>query len=85
MGDNFVAVMAGTVLCCDSAGKLRWVRRQEWLTPREDRDWGRQYQQPPLVAGDRLLVTQPGVAAVECLDPDSGELLCACRFPASIA
>ncbi len=75
VGDNFVIAMAGTVLCCDGAGKLRWVRRQEWLTPREDRDWGRQYQQPPLVAGDRLLVTQPGVAAVECLDPESGELL----------
>jgi outer membrane protein assembly factor BamB len=72
--ENYVVVLGATVVCCDSLGKVRWVRRQEWLPPHEDHDWGRQYQEPALVAGDRLLVTQPGVEAVECLDVGTGML-----------
>jgi outer membrane protein assembly factor BamB len=72
--DGLVAVFGGTVLSCDYAGKLRWVRRQEWISPQDDHDWARQVQAPPVVWHDRLFVTQPGVAAVECVDIDSGEL-----------
>ncbi|HEY2148057.1 MAG TPA: PQQ-binding-like beta-propeller repeat protein, partial [Pirellulales bacterium] len=73
--DTLVAVFGGTVLCCDRTGKTLWVRRQEWIPPQDDRDWARQYQAPPLAWQDHLIVSQPGVAAVECLDAESGELV----------
>ena len=72
---NLVAVFCGTVLSCDRAGKIAWVRRQEWISPHDDRDWARQYQAPPIAWRDRLIVEQPGVAAVECIDAESGELV----------
>ena len=50
-GDDLVAVLCGAVVCCDVSGKPRWARRQEWLSPTEDHDWGRQSQTPPLVVG----------------------------------
>ncbi len=74
-GDGLAAVFGGTVLTCDAAGKIRWVRRQEWVSPQDDPDWARQYQTPPLVSGNRLFVAQPGVLAVECLDLESGALI----------
>ena len=73
--DTLVAVFGGTVLCCDHTGKTLWVRRQEWIPPQDDRDWARQYQAPPVIWQDRLFVSQPCVAAVECLDAESGELV----------
>ena len=81
MKDGLVAVFGATVLSCDFAGKTRWVRRQEWISPQDDRDWARQYQAPPVVWQDRLFVTQPGVAAVECIDAESGELVWRKVFP----
>ncbi|HEX3998234.1 MAG TPA: PQQ-binding-like beta-propeller repeat protein [Pirellulales bacterium] len=80
-GDNLVAVLCGAVVCCDLSGRPRWTRRQEWLSPTEDHDWGRQSQTPPLVAGSKLLVTQPGVMAVECLDLDRGSLVWRTAMP----
>ena len=80
-GDDLVAVLCGAVVCCDVSGKPRWTRRQEWLSPTEDHDWGRQSQIPPLVAGSKLLVTQPGVAAIECLDLQGGSLLWRTAMP----
>ncbi len=74
-GGNLIAVFGGAVLCCDPSGKTRWVRRQEWIAPQEDPDWARQYQQPVIAWKDRLLVAQPGVACVECIDADSGALV----------
>ncbi len=74
-GDGLAAVFGGTVVACDVSGKIRWVRRQEWVSPQDDPDWARQYQQPPVVAGNRLFVAQPGVLAVECMDLDSGTLV----------
>ncbi len=79
--DGLVAVFGGTVLACDRRGKILWVRRQEWISPQDDRDWARQYQAPPIVWQDLLFVTQPGVAAVECIDAESGELLWRRVFP----
>ncbi len=80
-GDDLVAVLCGAVVCCDLSGKPRWTRRQEWLSPTEDHDWGRQSQTPPLVAGSKLLVTQPGVAAIECIDLHGGSLLWRTAMP----
>jgi len=79
--ENLVAVLCGAVVCCDLSGKSRWTRRQEWLSPAEDHDWGRQSQTPPLVAGSKLLVTQPGVAAIECIDLHGGSLLWRTAMP----
>jgi outer membrane protein assembly factor BamB len=80
-GDDLIVVLCGAVVCCDVSGKSRWTRRQEWLSPTEDHDWGRQSQIPPLVAGAKLLVTQPGVAAVECIDLHGGSLLWRTAMP----
>jgi outer membrane protein assembly factor BamB len=79
--EGLVAVFGGTVLACDRSGKTRWVRRQEWISPQDDRDWARQTQALPIVWQDRLFVTQPGVAAVECIDAESGELAWRKVFP----
>lgn len=74
-GDRLYGNLTGMVFCCDLSGRLQWARRQIWISPREDRDWPRQWIQPPLLAGRHLLVAQPGVKAVECLDPDTGRLI----------
>ena len=79
--ENLVAVLCGAVVCCDLSGKPRWTRRQEWLSPVEDHDWGRQSQTPPLVSGSKLLVTEPGVAAIECIDLHGGTLLWRTAMP----
>ena len=75
VNDGLIVVGGGTVLCCDNSGKLRWARRQDWIPPSDDRERGAaQVQSLPLVDGDRVLVTQPGVRCVECLDLDTGAL-----------
>jgi outer membrane protein assembly factor BamB len=67
-GDRIVATVAGAVICCDTAGQLLWIRRNTWIPAPLDPYWGRRLMQPPLVAGDRVLVTQPGTRAIDCLD-----------------
>lgn len=74
-GDRLYGNLTGVVFCCDLNGRLQWVRRQIWISPREDRDWPKQWMQPPFLHDNRLLVAQPGVKAVECLDPETGRLI----------
>ncbi|MDX1965244.1 MAG: PQQ-binding-like beta-propeller repeat protein [Pirellulales bacterium] len=74
-GERIYGVCTGFVFCLDWQGELRWVRKQLWLGQREKRDWGRQAMQSPYLCGGKLLIQQPGVPAVEALDPDSGLLL----------
>jgi outer membrane protein assembly factor BamB len=74
-GGRLYGNLTGMVFCCDLNGRMQWSRRQIWISPREDRDWPRQWMQPPVLAGQHLLVAQPGVKAVECLDPETGRLL----------
>ena len=81
VADHLVILLGGAVICCDLSGKPCWTRRQEWLPPSVDPDWGRQYQAPPLADGDRVLVTQPGVKAVECIDVGSGALVWRAPMP----
>jgi outer membrane protein assembly factor BamB len=78
--DRIVVVGGGSVLCCDSAGEVRWVRRQVWTPPlRPDygsaKAWFQQYQEPPLVRDGRVCATQPGSWSVECIDLKSGRLV----------
>jgi len=74
VGDRIVAAIAGSVLCCDTFGRVRWVRRDPWIPPPHDPGYGRQHHQAPLVRDGRVYVAQPGVRAVECLDIESGRL-----------
>jgi len=73
-----VATVGGTVLCCDLAGRVQWIRRQIFVTPPESishrLDWLHQAHNGPLVDGDRVYATQPGVWGVECLDLHTGHL-----------
>ncbi|MGE5192556.1 MAG: PQQ-binding-like beta-propeller repeat protein [Deltaproteobacteria bacterium] len=72
VGARLVAVAGGTVLCCDFSGRPLWVRRQLWIPPAQAPAGNEQSAGVPLVVGNRLFVTQPGVFAVECLDLDTG-------------
>ncbi|MGC4004111.1 MAG: PQQ-binding-like beta-propeller repeat protein [Pirellulales bacterium] len=75
VGDRFYGILTGFVFCCDTRGKMLWARRQIWFAPREDRDWTRQWMQPPVMSDERMFVAQPGVKTVEALDPTTGRLL----------
>ncbi len=72
--DKIVALVAGTLLCCDTLGQVHWVRRDTWFPAALDPAYGQRRHQPPLVAGDRVYATQPGVRSVECVDLQSGRL-----------
>jgi outer membrane protein assembly factor BamB len=72
LDDGLVAVMSGVTLCCDVSGDVRWLRREIMLPPTEEPRWVMQHFEPPLLAGDRLFVTQPGSYNVQCLDARSG-------------
>lgn len=69
------ATVAGVALCCDGQGQALWVRRRDAVSPALDarylytRTWV-----PPLVDGDRLIVTQPECPTIECLDIHTGRL-----------
>ncbi len=80
-GDDLVAVLCGAVVCCDITGKPRWIRRQQWIPPEADPNWGRQWQSPPLVTGSKLFVTQPGVFSEDCIDLQSGSLVWRTALP----
>ena len=78
--DKILATVGGTVLCCELPGRVRWLRRGVWIAPRgrslnDWRPWLVQVHTPPLVAGDRVYVTQPGTWCVECLDLQTGRLV----------
>ncbi|MFP6762991.1 MAG: PQQ-binding-like beta-propeller repeat protein, partial [Planctomycetaceae bacterium] len=72
--DRIFFSVSGTIACCDSYGHSIWVRRQSW-TPviydplRRTRAW-----QPPLIHGDSVFVSQPGIDGVECLNRSSGRI-----------
>lgn len=77
---RIVVSVGGCVVACDLAGRVHWVRRQIYLPgPKEGRSefQARQFQvhAPPLVAQGRVLVCQPGVWRLDCLDLASGRLL----------
>jgi outer membrane protein assembly factor BamB len=82
VADRIVASLGGCVLCCNTAGRVQWLRLQTYFTRiAELGSYGylpfpyRQIHTPPLVQNGRVYVTQPGVWAVECLDFLTGRLL----------
>jgi len=71
---GLVITCGGSVVCCDLAGTIRWVRRELYVPVAVDSFWSVQAQSPPLVAEGRLFVLQPGVPAVMALDAASGRV-----------
>ncbi|MEE3369962.1 MAG: PQQ-binding-like beta-propeller repeat protein [Planctomycetota bacterium] len=74
--EGIVASAAGVTFRLDASGALSWLRRHVLVPVRLEPGWVRQYLQPPLPVGDRVLLTQPGAAGVECVDLVSGRLHC---------
>ena len=72
--DSCIATVGGSVMCFDLAGNLRWARRPLWIPPEADPHWLAQSHEPPLVAGDRCFIVQPGVLNFVCVEPESGRL-----------
>jgi outer membrane protein assembly factor BamB len=72
VGAKLVLVAGGTVLCSDFAGRPLWIRRQMWIPPAQAPAGHEQSTAAPLVLGNRVFVTQPGVFAIECLDLETG-------------
>ena len=79
--EGFAASVAGVTFRVDSNGALTWLRRHVLVPASLDSGWVRQYFQPPLLVGDRMVLTQPGAAALECVDVSSGHLYWRCVEP----
>lgn len=79
--DGIAASVAGVTFRLDSTGALSWLRRHVVVPVRLAQGWVTQYLQPPLPVGDRMLLTQPGAADVECVDLVSGRLHWRCFEP----
>lgn len=66
--------LSGVSGCCDTQGQTIWLRRQAWLPPTMDPYRYRRAFDPPLLIGNSIIVTQPGVPVIESLDQRSGRL-----------
>ncbi len=66
---RFFAALGGVVFCSDSEGQVRWIRSSPLDT---DPSWVAQHHQPPRLHGNQLILMQPGVRAIEALDPLTG-------------
>jgi outer membrane protein assembly factor BamB len=75
LDDSLVACLGGISLSCDLDGRVHWVRRQVALPPDEETSWVRQHFERPLLVDGRLLLTQPGVRSIECIDPETGGVI----------
>jgi outer membrane protein assembly factor BamB len=80
---RIVVTVAGCVLCCDTQGRLDWIRRQMYVPPpspsphrgpRSAIPWDDRRPAPPHVFDGRVYATQPGVWSVECIDLWTGRL-----------
>jgi len=80
-GDRLVASIGGTVVCCDLDGLPLWVRRQAWVPLTHEPIIWDQQRTPPLIVKDKVLVVQPGVMSVECLDLSGGRRVWVRPFP----
>jgi outer membrane protein assembly factor BamB len=72
VGARLVVVAGGTVLCADFTGRPLWIRRQMWIPAAQAPAGNEQSTGVPLVLGNRVFVSQPGVFAIECLDLETG-------------
>jgi outer membrane protein assembly factor BamB len=72
LSDGMIASVAGFTLSCDAGGRVRWIRKHLLLPHEERPQWVHQFFTPPLLADDRVVVLQPGVESVDCLDVSTG-------------
>jgi hypothetical protein len=73
--DQIIFTVSGAVACCDGQGQTLWVRKQSWTTPALDSSRTARAWQPPIIFGDNVIVSQPGVRMLECLDAGTGQLV----------
>ncbi len=67
-----VCTVGGTTACFDSAGEVHWLRRHTWL-PRAIDELSEDFRVfAPVVRGDRIVVSLPGVRTVSCLQLATG-------------
>lgn len=67
-----VCTVGGTTACFDGAGNVAWLRRHLWLPKNVDELSENFRVFAPLVLGDRIVVSLPGVRAVSCLQLATG-------------
>jgi hypothetical protein len=72
--DGLIVVLGGLTAAVDGEGHVRWIRESEALPLEADQFTVRQHYHPATLVGARLLIAQPGVPSIECLDPSSGVL-----------
>ena len=72
--DLLYFAVSGVVGCCNTQGQTIWLRNQLWQPPALDALRHVRAYDAPLLVGDVLIVTQPGVPVVEALDPANGRV-----------
>ena len=67
-----VCIVGGTTACFDSAGEVHWLRRHVWL-PKVIDELSEDFRVfTPVVLGDRVVLSLPGVRSVCCLQLATG-------------
>ena len=74
VGSRVVAAVGGVLFSVDPDEQIVWLRSSLCVPPALDPLPGQQRPQPPLLAGDRLYVTEMGLPSVECIDLETGRL-----------
>jgi outer membrane protein assembly factor BamB len=67
-----IVALGGVTLGVDARGQIAWVRKQVTLPVDEDPRWVLQHYHRPLVAGNRIILSQPGTRSVLALEPATG-------------
>ncbi|MEI8382911.1 MAG: PQQ-binding-like beta-propeller repeat protein [Planctomycetota bacterium] len=69
-----VCSLGGISACFDGSGEIHWLRRHLWL-PRAVDDQAEDFRiAAPVVRGNRVFVSVPGVRNVSCMDLETGRL-----------
>lgn len=72
--DLLVVTAGGAVVATSLDGQLRWLRRQTWTGGMLDAKTQAWRSQPPLILGNQVISTQPGVPLVSCIESETGQL-----------
>lgn len=72
--NNMVATVFGVTICTDLGGRTQWVQRRPWTPAEREGQRLREYHPVPLVQGNRIIVFQPRVEHLQCLDIETGAL-----------
>jgi outer membrane protein assembly factor BamB len=69
---QLVGAIGGAVFCCDLTGRPLWLRQQAWIPAAADTRVGEQDYGLPVVVENRVIVIQPGVFDLACMDIETG-------------